>query len=145
VLDAIHAKRAANIALRASPPVAGVPADVQSAADRWRAHETSERARVKAAAASLDADDRKLVDGEPDIGRQAALLARFLRQTDAAAAKSTAKPRAPGGPPSSSSVDFAAALKDPSALADAKARDPAGFAKFFSDLLRGSSRKPSIG
>jgi hypothetical protein len=108
----------------------------------------AEGARIAAAAADLDDDDRALIDGEKDIGRKAALLARFKREAAAApakAAKVVAPAKPAGGPPSSSAVDFAAALKDPKAMADAKARDPDGFSKFFSGLLKGNSRKSTLG
>ena len=147
VLESIRAKRAEKTAAKApgQPAVAPIPVELQAAANRWKAHESSERSRIKTAAADLDDDDRKLVESEPDIGRQAALLARFKRTAEAPAVKAVAKPKPAGGPPSASSIDFAAAIKDPTALADAKARDPAGFTKFFSDLLKGSSRKSSLG
>jgi hypothetical protein len=107
----------------------------------------AEGARIAAAAADLDDDDRALIDGEKDIGRKAALLARFKREAaaPAKAAKVVAPAKPAGGPPSSSAVDFAAALKDPKAMADAKARDPNGLTKFISGLLTGSPRKSSLG
>ncbi len=149
------AKREADAAAKAKPadapgaPAAPViPPELQTAADRWKAHEKAETARIAAEAADLDDADKALIDGEPDIARKAALLARFKREAAPANAKppkvvAPAKPA--GGPPSSSAIDFAASLKDPKAMADAKARDPAAFEKFFSGLFKGSSRPSSLG
>jgi hypothetical protein len=149
------AKREADAAAKAKPadapgtPAAPViPPELQTAADRWKAHEKAETARIAAEAADLDDADKALIDGEPDIARKAALLARFKRDAAASAArppKVVATPKPAGGPPSSSAIDFAAALTDPKAMADAKARDPNGLTKFISGLLTGSPRKSSLG
>ncbi len=152
--EAAKAKREADAAAKKPADAPGAPAapvippELQTAADRWKAHEKAETARIAAEAADLDDADKALIDGEPDIARKAALLARFKRDAAAANAKPpkvVATPKPAGGPPSSSAIDFAAALKDPKAMADAKARDPDGFTKFFSGLFNGNSRKSTLG
>lgn len=155
-LKAIEAARAEakakrEAAQKPAPAPGAAPAvdpELQSAAEKWRAYEKTESARIAAEAEGLDPEDKALIDGEKDITRKAALLARFKREASAAPAK-PAKPVAPakpaGGPPSSSAIDFAAAIKDPKAMADAKARDPVGFGKFISGLLTGSPRKSTLG
>jgi hypothetical protein len=144
-LAAFQAKRSpkADAPKDAKPEAPAIPADIQTAAERWRAHEKAESARIKAAAANLDEADQALIDSEPDIARKAALLARL---TPAAAPERTpAKPKPAGGPPPASAVDFGEALKDPKAMADAKARDPEGLAKFISSALRnGAGRKSTL-
>jgi hypothetical protein len=152
-LEAFRAKRAEKAAARTpaardgEPAVAAVvPPELKSAADKWAAYEKAESSRITKAAEGLDDEDKALIAGEPDITRKAALLARLSRAADASPApKPVAKPKPAGGPPSSSAVDFAAALKDPRAMADAKARDPSGFEKFFSALLTGNARKSTLG
>lgn len=156
-LKAIEAARAEAKAKReaaAKPPAApgaapAVDPETQSAAEKWRAYEKAESARIATEAEGLDPEDKALIDGEKDITRKAALLARFKREASAAAPAKPQKVVAPakpaGGPPSSSAVDFAESLKDPKAMADAKARDPVGFGKFISGLLTGSPRKSTLG
>lgn len=141
-------------ARRKPKPVEGAPAepvippDIKSAADRWRAHEKAEKARIAAAAASLSDEDRALVESEPDIARAGVLLAR-LTAASAPQGKQVAPPRPAGGPPPAGDalgVDFAAAVRDPKALAEAKAKDPKGYADFFSSLIRkgGSGRRSTL-
>ena len=152
-LKAIEAARAEAKAKReaaAKPAAPGAPAEpaVDPDALAWRAHVKAESARIAAEAEGLDPEDKALIDGEKDITRKAALLARFKREAAAApvkAAKVVAPAKPAGGPPSSSAIDFASALKDPKAMADAKERDPAGFGKFLSGLLTGSPRKSTLG
>jgi hypothetical protein len=145
-----EAKAKREAAAAAKPAAPGAPAEpvVDPDAARWRAHVKAEAARIEGEAADLDDADKALIAGEPDIARKAALLARLKRDVAAASAKApkvVATPKPAGGPPSSSAIDFAAALKDPKAMADAKQRDPDGFTKFFSGLLKGSSRPSSLG
>jgi hypothetical protein len=167
--EAAKAKREADAAAKAKPadapgapaaPAApAIPPELQTAADRWKAHEKAETARIAAEAADLDDADKALIDGEPDIARKAALLARFKRDAAAANAKPpkvVATPKPAGGPPSSSSVDFESAwASGPAAWDAAKARDPDGAAKWLqgrnapattsNPFSRMFNRKPSKG
>jgi hypothetical protein len=146
-LKAIEASRAEAKAKReaAARPAAapGAPAEPAEHPDalKWRSHVKAESARIATEAEGLDPEDKALIDGEPDIARKAALLARFKREAAPANAKppkvvAPAKPA--GGPPSSSLVDFEAAWAGgPDAWNQAKARDPEGAAKWLT--ARGSS------
>jgi hypothetical protein len=144
--ERIAALRTARAEARAQ---AAVPVAVDSkaspemiaAAKRWQSHEASERKRISAASAGLSADDRAIVDGEKDITRAAMLLARLT--STAPAPKAVAPARATGAPPSAGGVDYASTLKDPKAMAEAKAKDPKGFAEYFTSLVRGTSGRKS--
>ncbi len=137
------AKREAAAKPAAAPgaPAPAVDPELQTAADKWRSHVKTESARIATEAEGLDPEDKALIDGEPDIARKAALLARFKREAAPANAKppkvvAPAKPA--GGPPSSSLMDFEAAWAGgPDAWNQAKARDPEGAAKWLT--ARGSS------
>jgi hypothetical protein len=104
----------------------------------------AESARIAAQAESLGEDDRALLEGITDVALRAKVLERLKSSTSEAPAKARAAPRAAGGPPSASSVDFASAIKDPRAMAEAKAKDPAGFAAFFSSALKSAGRKSTL-
>jgi len=136
---------AAPGASAAEPASAVIPPDVADAAKRWKAHAKAESDRIAAAAEGLDEADKALIAGEPDLARKAALLARLSPAADAGPPKAKAAPRAAGAPPAASSIDFAASMRDPRAMAEAKARDPKGFAAFLSSALtRGSGRKSTL-
>jgi pyruvate dehydrogenase E2 component (dihydrolipoamide acetyltransferase) len=142
---AAPATPAAPGASAAEPASAVIPPDVADAAKRWKAHAKAESDRIAAAAEGLDEADKALIAGEPDLARKAALLARLSPAADAGPPKAKAAPRAAGAPPAASSIDFAASMKDPRAMAEAKARDPKGFAAFLSSALtRGSGRKSTL-
>jgi len=153
-LDAIRERRAQRAAAKAEaakPKDAGpaIPADIASAAERWRAYEAAEAKRLDEASKALPAEDRALVDGEKDIARRAALVARLQAAHDALAAskpaaKVTAKPGPTGAPPPATSIDILEALKTPEGMKAAKSADPEGFAAKFSALLGGSARKSTL-
>lgn len=155
------AKREAAQKPAAAPGAApAVDPELQSAAEKWRAYEKAESARIATEAEGLDPEDKALIDGEKDITRKAALLARFKREASAAAPAKPAKPVAPakpaGGPPSAGSVDFEAAWAGGQQAWDAaKARDPEGASKWLAGrnapsassnpFSRMFNRKPSKG
>jgi hypothetical protein len=142
---ALAAAETIPAATPAAPSVApAIPADIADAAKRWASHLKAESARIAAQAESLGEDDRALLEGITDVGLRAKVLERLRSSSDAAPAKARAAPRAAGGPPSASSVDFASAIKDPRAMAEAKAKDPAGFAAFFSSALKSAGRKSTL-
>ena len=155
-LAAFRAKRAAPPADPAAPAAApapgtppaaaapAVPADVADGARRWAEHVTAEAARIATLAEGLSDDDKALLAGITDVALRAKVLDRLKGATLAEPAKAPAKPRPAGGPPSSSSVDFGAAIKDPRAMAEAKAKDPAAFASFFSSALSRAGRKSTL-
>jgi|GEM_PF-3610191 len=119
--------------------------EVFASAKRWASHEASERKRITAASTSLSAEDRAIVEGERDVARASMLLARLSATAPTPTTKSVAPARANGAPPSAGAVDYAATLKDPKAMAEAKAKDPKGFADFFSSLVqRTSGRKSTL-
>lgn len=128
----------------AAPSAPAIPADIADGAKRWASHLKAESARIAAQAESLGEDDRALLEGITDVALRAKVLERLKSSSDAAPAKTRAAPRAAGGPPSASSVDFASAIKDPRAMAEAKAKDPAGFAAFFSSALKSAGRKSTL-
>lgn len=139
------AAEAAPTASPASAPAApAIPADIADGAKRWAQHMKAESARIAAAAEGLGEDDRALLDGISDVGLRAKVLERLKSSPSEAPAKTRAAPRAAGGPPSASSVDFAAAIRDPRAMAEAKAKDPKGFADFFSSALKSAGRKSTL-
>lgn len=136
---------AAEASPAASPaPAPAIPADIADGAKRWAQHMKAEAARISAAAEGLGEDDRALLDGISDVGLRAKVLERLKSSSGEAPAKTRAAPRAAGGPPSASSVDFAAAIRDPRAMAEAKAKDPKGFADFFSSALKSAGRKSTL-
>lgn len=144
---AAAAAAAADAVATTSPAAASapaIPADIADGAKRWAAHLKAESARIAAQAESLGEDDRALLDGITDVALRAKVLERLKSSSDAAPAKARAAPRAAGGPPSASSVDFASAIKDPRSMAEAKAKDPAGFAAFFSSALKSAGRKSTL-
>lgn len=135
----------AEAAPAASPaPAPAIPADIADGAKRWAQHLKAESVRIAAAAEGLGEDDRALLDGISDVGLRAKVLDRLKSSQGEAPAKTRAAPRAAGGPPSASSVDFAAAIRDPRAMAEAKAKDPKGFADFFSSALKSAGRKSTL-
>lgn len=138
------AAEAVPAASPAAPSAPAIPADIADAAKRWASHLKAESARIAAQAESLGEDDRALLDGITDVALRAKVLERLKSSSDPAPAKTRAAPRAAGGPPSASSVDFASAIKDPRAMAEAKAKDPAGFAAFFSSALKSAGRKSTL-
>lgn len=125
-------------------PAPAIPADIADGAKRWAQHMKAESARISAAAEGLGEDDRALLDGISDVSLRAKVLERLKSSPSEAPAKTRAAPRAAGGPPSASSVDFAAAIRDPRAMAEAKAKDPKGFADFFSSALKSAGRKSTL-
>jgi hypothetical protein len=142
---AAAAAEAVPAATPAAPSVApAIPADIADAAKRWASHLKAESARIAAQAESLGEDDRALLDGITDVALRAKVLERLKSSSDPAPAKTRAAPRAAGGPPAASSVDFAAAIRDPRAMAEAKAKDPKGFADFFSSALKSAGRKSTL-
>lgn len=130
-----------------TPPAAAapaIPADIADSARRWAEHVKTEAARIATLAEGLSDDDKALLAGITDVGLKARVLDRLKGAAVAEPAKVAAKPRPAGGPPSSSSVDFGAAIKDPRAMAEAKAKDPAAFASFFSSALSRAGRKSTL-
>jgi hypothetical protein len=149
-LDAIRARREERSKARADAAAVKAGADpaIVEAANRWRAYEAAEAARVAKEAEALSPEDRALVDGEKDVTRKAALVAR-LKVAAAAAAPSTppkvvAKAPPVGAPAGVTSTDHMESIKDAQAMAEAKARDPGGFDKFFSSLLGGNGRQSTL-
>lgn len=150
-LAELRERKAAKAAEREAAKAAASNVDpvILDHARRWQAHEKAEAKRIGDAAAGLDAEDRALIDGEKDLGRKAALLARLTKAAAPAAAapaapKAVAKPGPTGAPPSVTSIDLAEAIKTPEGLAAAKASDPEGFARKFSAMLRGTVRKSTL-
>ena len=127
-----------------APAAPAIPADIADGAKRWAQHLKAESARIALAAEGLGEDDRALLDGITDVALRAKVLDRLRSSQGEAPAKTRAAPRAAGGPPSASSVDFAASIRDPRAMAEAKAKDPAGFAAFFSSALKSAGRKSTL-
>jgi len=121
-----------------------IPADVADGAKRWAAHVKAEAARITAAAEGLSDEDKALLAGVDDVALKARILDRLKAGAPAVAPATKAAPRPAGGPPAASSVDFAAAIKDPRAMAEAKAKDPKGFADFFSSALKSAGRKSTL-
>lgn len=154
-LAAFRAKRAAVPAPAAAAPAApvvpgdpaapAIPAEIADAAKRWNEHLKAETARIAAASEGLSDEDKALIAGVPDVGMKAKILERLKSGAEGTnPPKEKAKPRAAGGPPSASTVDFSAALKDPQAMADAKARDPAGLKAFLSRAMNGSASRSTL-
>ena len=154
-LAAFRAKRAAAPAPASAPaaPVAAVPgepaapaipAEIADAAKRWNDHLKAETARIAAAAEGLSDEDKALIAGVPDVAMKAKILERLKGAAETTPPKEKAKPRAAGGPPSASTVDFSAALKDPQAMADAKARDPQGLKAFLSRAMNGTASRSTL-
>ena len=147
-LDEIRARREDRSKQRADAAAVAKGADpaLVDAANRWRAYEAEQAARVAKEAEALSPEDRALVDGEKDVARKAALVARLKVAAAAGspAPKTVAKPLPIGAPAGVTSTDYAEAMRDPKAMAEAKARDPEGFGKFFSSLLGGGGRKSTL-
>jgi hypothetical protein len=147
-LDEIRARREDRSKQRADAAAVAKGADpaLVDAANRWRAYEAEQAARVAKEAEALSPEDRALVDGEKDVARKAALVARLKVAAAAGspAPKTVAKPLPIGAPAGVTSTDYAESMRDPKAMAEAKARDPEGFAKFFSSLLGGGGRKSTL-
>lgn len=141
---AAAAEAAPSASPAAAPPAPAIPADIADGAKRWAQHMKAEAARIALAAEGLGEDDRALLDGITDVALRAKVLDRLRSSQGEAPAKTRAAPRAAGGPPSASSVDFAAAIRDPRAMAEAKAKDPKGFADFFSSALKSAGRKSTL-
>lgn len=121
-----------------------IPSDVAEAARRWAAHVKSEAARINALAATLSDDDKSILEAVSDLGARARLLERLKASLPSEPVKEKAKPRAAGGPPAASVVDFTSALKDPQAMADAKARDPQGLKAFLSRAMNGTASRSTL-
>lgn len=159
-LAAFRAKRAAPPADPAAPaapaavpapgtppaaaPAPAIPADIADSARRWAEHVKAEAARIATLAEGLSDEDKALLSGISDVALRAKVLDRLRGATVAEPAKVPAKPRPAGGPPSASAVDFGSTLKDPRAMSEAKAKDPAGFAAFMSSALSRAGRKSTL-
>lgn len=154
-LAAFRAKRAAAPAAAPVAPVeaapAGdpaaapaIPAEIADAAKRWSEHIKAETARIATLAEGLSDEDKALIAGVPDVAMKAKILERLKGNAEAAPVKEKAKPRAAGGPPPASTVDFSSALKDPQAMADAKARDPQGLKAFLSRAMNGTASRSTL-
>ena len=141
-LQEFRARREARAQERASKALAKNGADpaIVSAAQKWMAYEANEAKRIDAQAASLSEDDRALVASQSSLEAKAKLIARLTSTP----AKVVGKAPPVSTPAQNSSLDFALALKDSSAMAEAKTKDPQGFAKFFSSLLHGSGRASTL-
>jgi hypothetical protein len=103
-----------------------------------------EAARINALAATLSDDDKSILEAVSDLGARARLLERLKASLPSEPVKEKAKPRAAGGPPAASVVDFTSALKDPQAMADAKARDPQGLKAFLSRAMNGTASRSTL-
>jgi hypothetical protein len=101
-------------------------ADLEGDAAIGRAHRETESKRITEAASRLSSEDRELVEGEPDLARRAALVARL-----SAAGSGRARANPGGGPPMPKPYvgDFDTAWRN-GEFREARERDPKGAAEW---------------
>lgn len=109
-------------------------------ASKWRAYEAEEAKRLDAEAAGLNDAARDLYASAVDIDGKRKVLAAFRASSPSTPAKGT--PPVIGAPAPTTSIDMEAILADRTGkkAAEAKARDPQGFAAAFKALISGGAR-----
>jgi hypothetical protein len=105
---------------------------LQEQAQRWRAHEERERARVKTTRESLPPHWQAALDAAGSLEAQQAILQAV--DAESAGSKRTPAKAPPGGNPAAGSVDFASL--DPAALKAAKLADPEGWERVKAGMRR---------
>lgn len=109
-------------------------------AAKWRSYEAEEAKRLDAEAAALPEAVRDLYASASDVEARRKVLAAFKGVTSTTAPKGT--PPTIGAPAPTTAFDMDAILADKSGkkAAEAKARDPQGFAAAFKTLISGGPR-----
>lgn len=110
---------------------------LQQQAERWRAYEQAETARLKAAREQLPAHWQAAIDAAGSLDGQQAILRAY--EAERASGKRTPANPPPGGNPAAGGVDFGQVAGDPSALRAAKIADPSGWERFKASMRRTSS------
>ena len=117
-------------------------------AQKWRAYEENESKRLDAEAAALPDAVKSIYAKQSGVDAKAEILAAFRSTVTAPAAPAKGTPPAMGSPPAVTAVDFAEAMADPTGkkVADAKARDPQGWASWIAGKFSARpSGAPSLG
>ena len=114
-------------------------------AEKYRAIEKAELAKIEEQAKSLPEAFKKLYSGAVDLEAKRDVLAAYAALPTTVAPKDVLQAPATGAPPSQSSVDFAEAMqKGEKEFSEAKARDPKGFANWMANLF-GTNKQSPIG
>jgi hypothetical protein len=117
-------------------------------AAKWREYEANEVKRLDAEAAALPDAVKSIYAKQSGVDAKAEILAAFRSTVVAPAAPAKGTPPPMGSPPAVTAVDFAEAMSDPTGkkVADAKARDPQGWASWIAGKFSARpSGAPSLG
>lgn len=113
-------------------------------AEKYRAFEKAELAKIEEQAKSLPEAFKKLYAGAVDLEAKRDVLAAYGALPNSTPKDVLTAP-ATGAPPSQSSIDFAEAMqKGEKEFSEAKARDPKGFANWMANLF-GTNKQSPIG
>jgi hypothetical protein len=111
-------------------------------AERWKAYEAQRSKELEEEATALPDSFKSLFVKAVSIEDKQEVLKAFR---SIPGMKQVESPPDLGSPPSQSNIDFDEALKDEKKLAEAKQRDPKGFAAWFAGKMRGNQNSQPLG